>query len=311
MTRRWSNSVPARSRALSPNTARRSGSDASCLDRIGKRRGVSHGGEQSGLTVGDHLAIAADVGGDDRERHGCGLHGSTGQAFAPTGGEEQVRGRVALGHVVTAAQQHASVGFRSRQQVGSDRVGLVRIGWSDDHELDLRVGGSERMRSFEDFDDPLLANQAADHATHDVVVGDAPRRGAATRWSGWRSTRGRNVRGRRRCPATAPCGAESGASRRACRRLRGSAPTRRRRTQTPHVRPRTPGHRRCHRSSGCAVQPVLGVDDQRHPGEPSSDPAEHARLRVVGVHDVGPDRPEQPDAAARRPAGPESGRSIG
>ena len=72
--------------------------------------GSRTGNEQAGLAVVDHLAVAADVGGDGRQAHRCGLHRAAREALAPAGGDEQVRRGVALGHVVAGAGEHHAVG---------------------------------------------------------------------------------------------------------------------------------------------------------------------------------------------------------
>ena len=51
---------------------------------------------------------------------------------------------------------------------------------------------------------------------------------------------------------------------------------------------------------GLRPQPVLGVDHERGTGEAGGDASEDARLRVVGVDDVGAQRAQQPQELAER-----------
>ena len=53
--------------------------------------------------------------------------------------------------------------------------------------------------------------------------------------------------------------------------------------------------------SGCAYSPCWVLTTSGHPGQPPGDAAEDARLRVVGVEDVGAQRAEQPHELAERP----------
>ena len=90
MIRCWSNSAAARDASGGPHRRAQSGVADELLDRGGDGHRVADGNEQAGHTVGDHLATAADVGGDGRQTHRGGLHGAAREPLAPARGDEDV-----------------------------------------------------------------------------------------------------------------------------------------------------------------------------------------------------------------------------
>ena len=102
--------------------------DYEFLDRRRQSRWVVERNEQSGLSIGDDLAAAADVGGDHRESAGRRLHGRPGEALTVRRQREEVEGGVDVLHVVPLTSEDDVPAAPGVVQLpGGDRVCLVGI----------------------------------------------------------------------------------------------------------------------------------------------------------------------------------------
>jgi len=126
--------------------------------------------EKSGLPVGDDLATPPDVGGDHRQAAGRRLHGGSGKSLTIGGQHEEVETGVDVLHVVPATgEDDAAAATGSGQLLGSDGIGLVRIGFSHHHEDDVGVRAAQLLGGRKELMEALLPDQARHRPDHHGV----------------------------------------------------------------------------------------------------------------------------------------------
>ena len=211
-----------------------------------------------------------------------------------------VHARVEPGHVGTTTEEAHAGRFGAGAVVGAERVALLVVGVADDREAQprhVRVEQAEPLRRPRGSPSPARGAQPA----------RPPRRRARCAPSSARAARASST------------GIVAGSNRRQIDAV----------AEQRELAPRNPKAASVSRSSGfctssaCAhssatrsieyttarrpqrilalcVQAVHGVHDHRHAGEPGRDPAVEARLRVVRVHDRGPEPAEDRDELGHR-----------
>jgi len=253
--------------------------------------GVVEGDEQSGLSLGDDLAAAADVGGDHRQAAGRRLHGRSGEALTVRRQHEEVEGRVDVLHVDPATDEDdAPAAAGGGELLGGDAVGLVGIGSTDDDEHDVGVRLAETFSSHKELTEALLPHETRNRPHHHGVAVDAevgPGLSAtALVCSGTEALQIDAVAEQHQLVTRH---AQTGQHLKILGILDqlGSRAQRGRPLQgVDHGLPRRPILR-------AGIEAMHRVDHAGHPSGAGSDPSVEARLGVVGVDDVGPKPSEE------------------
>ena len=193
-------------------------------------------------------------------------------------------------------EYHAVVGG-ILEDGGVDGVALVGIGRADDDEAGGHTSLTQHVGGLEQLDDALLANQSADDEAHDFssAMPHSERscvRAAAGIASGSKRLRSTPLPSRRTLRA-GMCSVSTRVSTSSGFWTSSMSPNAAAMRSAAYT-----GIRRCQRSVGCAHRPCWVLTTSGVLVSRRGDPAEDARLGIVGVHDVGAQRVEQPQELA-------------